>query len=205
MGQFTALPGRISGRLRKGETLLSHLRCLGIQLPAGCNGNGECGSCRVRIVTGAGLLSTMTPVEGRRDLPSGWRLACQATVTGDDGDISVEIPPSGDFLVIGEGLKVPFLVEPDIQVRDEECGRVVMRGGDVLGALEGSCTGLAIDLGTTTLVLRWYDLLGDSMLPIATTSVLNPQVKFGDNVIDRLSYVQASRNTGETLTTYCGR
>ena len=193
MGQFTVLPGRVSGCLRKGETLLSHLRGLGIQLPAGCNGNGECGSCRVRIVSGAGLVNTRSPVEVSRQLPPGWRLACQATVIRDDVDISVEIPPSGDFLVIGEGLKVPFLVEPGIRVREDKCGRVVIRGNEVLGPLDGACTGLAIDLGTTTLVLRWYDLLGNSTLPIATTSVLNPQVKFGDNVIDRLSYVQASR------------
>jgi uncharacterized 2Fe-2S/4Fe-4S cluster protein (DUF4445 family) len=69
---------------------------------------------------------------------------------------------------------------------------VIVRDDKVLDSLTGRCTGISFDAGTTTLVIRWYDLEGDSITPLATASILNPQGRFGDNVIDRVGYATSS-------------
>ena len=51
-----------------------------------CDGLGLCGTCRVRVQSGAGGLSPLEPVERRQlgpDAELGWRLCCRARVFGD--------------------------------------------------------------------------------------------------------------------------
>ena len=51
-----------------------------------CGGNGQCGTCAVRVTEGAELLSERTAVEDGKlkGKPADWRLACQCLVGGDD-------------------------------------------------------------------------------------------------------------------------
>ena len=79
-----------------------------------------------------------------------------------------------------------------IGVREVNGQRVIVRDDKVLDSLKGRCAGISFDAGTTTLVIRWYDLEGDSITPLATASILNPQGRFGDNVIDRVGYATSS-------------
>jgi uncharacterized 2Fe-2S/4Fe-4S cluster protein (DUF4445 family) len=64
----------------------------GIVLAVPCGGEGLCGKCRTRVLSGAG---DPTPVEHQRlsadELREGWRLACQTVVCGP---MEVEIPPA---------------------------------------------------------------------------------------------------------------
>lgn len=57
-----------------------------------CGGYGQCGTCVVDILEGAGNLSPRTAVEDKmlRKRPSSCRLACQTTV---NGPITVETKP----------------------------------------------------------------------------------------------------------------
>ena len=80
MGRITIIPEGKSGPLREGETLLSHLQRLGIHITVGCGGTGECGTCRVRVLSGAEALSPPTPSEKKWLATPGGRLACQAIV-----------------------------------------------------------------------------------------------------------------------------
>jgi len=54
----------------------------------------------------------------------------------------------------------------------------------------GKCLGLAVDLGTTTVVAYLLDLL--TGLPLAVKADMNPQIGFGDDVISRIAYCQAN-------------
>lgn len=68
----------------EGENLLSLLRKHGITLPAGCGGLGLCGMCRVKVVHGGLTVPTRREVELLASrLEEGWRLACQALITGN--------------------------------------------------------------------------------------------------------------------------
>lgn len=57
-----------------------------------CGGYGQCGTCLVEIVEGAGNLSPKTPFEQKRlrKKPDNYRLACQTLV---NGPISVKTKP----------------------------------------------------------------------------------------------------------------
>lgn len=75
-----------------GATLLDAAQAAGVDLVAVCGGIGSCGTCRVRRVSGALAPPTLTE-EGeltREELAAGFRLACQAEVTGP---VVVDIPP----------------------------------------------------------------------------------------------------------------
>jgi uncharacterized 2Fe-2S/4Fe-4S cluster protein (DUF4445 family) len=57
---------------------------------------------------------------------------------------------------------------------------------DITPGLGAACLGLAVDLGTTTLVAYLLDLGTGQVLSVAAD--MNPQVRFGDDVISRISH-----------------
>lgn len=62
---------------------------------------------------------------------------------------------------------------------------------------DNACLGLAFDIGTTTLVGSLIDLVTGK--PLATTSRVNPQTRFGDDVISRIQRVREAENGLEEL------
>jgi uncharacterized 2Fe-2S/4Fe-4S cluster protein (DUF4445 family) len=73
--------------------------------------------------------------------------------------------------------------------------------GDVLrveaGHTDNPLLGVAYDIGTTTVVGYLMDLLSGETLAVA--SELNPQTRFGDNVISRIQYADESNQGLQTL------
>jgi uncharacterized 2Fe-2S/4Fe-4S cluster protein (DUF4445 family) len=61
---------------------------------------------------------------------------------------------------------------------------------DVTPGQGAACLGLAIDLGTTTMVAYVLDLATGQVLSVAAG--MNPQVQFGDDVISRISHCSSS-------------
>src|SRR3989339_1096886 len=66
----------------------------------------------------------------------------------------------------------------------------------VVGAEEGDTTadlfGLAIDIGTTTVVVKLVDMTNGKV--VITEADANPQRKFGDDVISRITYGETNEN-----------
>ncbi|MGI9860522.1 ASKHA domain-containing protein [Moorella naiadis] len=105
-----------------GQTILAAAQQLGLSLGSGgltapCGGRGLCGRCRVRVASGPA--GEITPAERRflspAQLEQGYRLACQATVTGP---VKVEIPPEsmlGVQKLQVEGLEVEVVPEPPVK------------------------------------------------------------------------------------------
>jgi len=72
---------------------------------------------------------------------------------------------------------------------------VTRLGGEILDVAPGwgrQCLGLAVDLGTTTVVAYLLDLL--TTRPLAVEADMNPQVTRGDDVISRIAYCQENSN-----------
>lgn len=87
---------------KKGLSLLDWGELANVQLPYGCR-SGTCGSCRVKVDSGAELLETRTPsevdtLERCHDGPD-IRLACRALIAVDTrGEITVSLaPPAPDL------------------------------------------------------------------------------------------------------------
>jgi uncharacterized 2Fe-2S/4Fe-4S cluster protein (DUF4445 family) len=63
---------------------------------------------------------------------------------------------------------------------------------DVIPASEGGVFAFALDLGTTTLIMRLVDVIGRKIL--SETSVNNPQVKWGEDILSRILFAREPQN-----------
>ncbi len=82
----TGTPVSISATV--GEKLLDVARKANVAIDAPCSGNGVCGKCRVRLVSGT-LDAPINRHISQAEYDAGWRLACLASVTGD---AEIEVP-----------------------------------------------------------------------------------------------------------------
>jgi len=71
-----------------GENLLEVARKANVAIDAPCSGNGSCGKCQVRLVSGM-LKSEKTRHITQEQYDHGWRLACASTV---ESDVCVLVP-----------------------------------------------------------------------------------------------------------------
>src|SRR5512145_1543140 len=180
MSTVRFLPDGLTVRVPAGTTLLAAARQAGLVIEAPCDGVGTCGKCKVRLPGGA---EGVTRNPGRHRLTAaeaaeGWILACEAQVAAD---LDVEIPAgdSGRTLRItshGRATAVPL--EPFVRKAYDAAAReTLVFGGDSLlgreaGNTSGARFGLAVDIGTTTLVVALIDLADGREL--AAASALNP-------------------------------
>ena len=122
-----------------------------------CGGTSLCGGCRVRVVEGdIAVTPDMQAVLSPQEVEAGWRLACQARARGR---VTLEIE-QWEGPILGDESRVPF--EPR----------------------EGF--GIAVDLGTTTLVAQLLDFATGDVLAVRTA--LNPQCAHGADVMSRVQF-----------------
>ncbi len=124
-----------------------------------CGGHGKCGKCRVLV---RGNLSEPSEAElqvlSQDEIAGGIRLAC---LTQALGDCEVEYFKDAKVSqIVTDGVLPEFELSPSF-----------------------SNYGVAIDIGTTTLAARLYDVKGNML---AEVSRLNPQSKWGADVISRI-------------------
>ncbi len=71
-----------------GSNLLEVARKTNVAIDAPCSGNGSCGKCRVKLISGD-LVSEESRHISVEDYYDGWRLACNSSIAGD---VTVEVP-----------------------------------------------------------------------------------------------------------------
>ena len=152
--------------IHSGATLIEAAGQAGIILNTVCGGKGTCGKCLVYLEPGT------------REV-----LACQYKIKSD---LTVTIPAGSRFFeqrILTESIDSRSQIQPDVYkkyVRVESAGTIF---------------GLAVDLGTTTVVTRLIDMSGGQCL--ATQAALNPQTCFGDDVVSRIAYAQTAKESAE--------
>lgn len=104
--------------IKAGQTLLDVAQALGVEISAVCGGEGTCAKCKVIVKDGGELLGRPTTYETNslvtEDLDFGYRLACEAVITGD-GLITVEVPEESrgsKHRLQSEGLDTHVELEP---------------------------------------------------------------------------------------------
>ncbi|NPV06853.1 MAG: DUF4445 domain-containing protein [Anaerolineae bacterium] len=178
--------GRNGVSIEEGATLWDHAWRLGIQVASACGGRGQCGKCVVRVESGGESLAERTEAERRFPLARDERLACQARIISSARDVVVYIWAAGEYTILTESTDQGMIrLDPHVS---REGDRVVLREERIhsLGAYEGELLGLAVDVGTTTLVAQIVDL--ESGEVVATLACRNPQAAYGDDVISRIGY-----------------
>ncbi len=166
-------------------TILDHARKLGIGIQAECGGKGTCGTCVVRVARGQEALSAPTAVEAAFGLHGAERLACQAKVE-QPADLYVYVRSAGEYAILSDTVQHEIELNPAVR---RQGNQVIWAGPDgerTLGQYEGAVYGLAVDVGTTTLVCQALDL--ESGEPVATMAQKNPQAAYGDDVISRIDH-----------------
>jgi uncharacterized 2Fe-2S/4Fe-4S cluster protein (DUF4445 family) len=166
--------------LERGKSLFDYADALGVRLPQSCNRNGRCHECIVDVRRGMDALSEKTEAEAF--LQGNFRLACQARVTSTETDIELVPLLRSHPQILTEARHRPVKVDPLTQRRD---GVVQFKGEDQ-ARFEGRLLGLAIDAGTSTVVLNLLDL--ESGEEVATACLENPQIFGGSDVMHRVRY-----------------
>ena len=120
-----------------------------------CGGGGRCGACRVKVLRGElPMTADDTGVLSPALLADGWRLACRAEA---HTDVTLEVG-QWDSVVLADDSVFEFEPRPGL--------------------------GIAIDLGTTTMVAQLVDFSTGRVLGVR--SALNPQAVHGSDVMSRL-------------------
>ena len=122
-----------------------------------CGGKARCKGCRVKVV--AGVLPVTPDQEqilSRLELNAGWRLACHCRA---ESDVTLELAQWESAILSDDGR---FAFTP--------------RKG----------LGIAVDIGTTTLVAQLLDLRTANVLAVSTA--LNPQAKHGADIMSRIGF-----------------
>jgi len=231
------------------QSLLGLAQELGVDLISLCGGNGQCGRCRVQIVSGQVTEPTEADEENLSDheLDEGFRLACQ---TFPESPLTVGVPPESlstamrtqiesretnisvvptvhtyalelprpslehpladaDSLLavlrqtVGPGVDTVDIgvlqhLSPDLRAWDWRCTASV-RGSEVIaiGPPGSRPIGLAVDLGTTGVAGYLVDLERGEVL--AARGMMNPQIKFGEDVISRITFARTSPESRKAL------
>ncbi len=122
-----------------------------------CGGKGKCKGCRVRVIEGD------LPVNDEQErmltpeeLAAGWRLSCQCNA---DSDLVLELA-QWEAQILADTTSFSFVPKSGL--------------------------GIAIDVGTTTLVAQLLDLERAEVLAVRTA--LNPQARFGADIMSRVGY-----------------
>jgi len=151
-------PGGPTVLVNGGATILEAANRAGLVLNTPCGGMGTCGKCMVEI-----------EANGQKVL------ACQYRV---QRNLEIIIPPQARFFeprILAHGMDRGITIGPAIRkkfpdFRDPAAG----------------IFGVALDVGTTTVVAKLVDLADGSCK--ATAAALNPQTRWGDDVISRISH-----------------
>jgi uncharacterized 2Fe-2S/4Fe-4S cluster protein (DUF4445 family) len=137
-----------------------------------CGGRGRCKGCRVKVLAGA------LPITGEdrlklseAELAGGWRLACRGQAEGD--------------------LKIELAQWEAAILTDDSAFAFTPREG----------LGVAVDLGTTTIVAQLVDLQTGHVL--AVRAALNAQAKYGADIMSRVD--RAVAGGGQRALQYLAR
>jgi len=176
-GKINGKPITVDGE----NTILDILGKNGVTIDAPCGGRAVCGKCKVKI---SGNVTPMTKAEKqhltKKEIDDGIRLACFCK-------------PTGDFEVFTGESK--FLIETDAEkVEHEICPDEYV---STFAKSHGKAYGIAIDIGTTTVVSVFFDLITGEKL--YTTSDINAQKTYGADVMSRISFASENENGDKIL------
>jgi len=186
MATVRFLPQNVAVSAAAGSRLIDAIRAAGILLDAPCDGAGTCGKCRARISGGAAFDETPHDLLAAAEREAGWVLACQTVV---HGDLHVETgsTESDGLKILSEGSAFDAKVDPWI-TKSFDGATAVDAGGVTIAVEAGDTTGrlygLAVDIGTTTLVAALVDLRDGRELAVASS--LNPQARQAQDVLSRI-------------------
>jgi uncharacterized 2Fe-2S/4Fe-4S cluster protein (DUF4445 family) len=168
-----------------GATLFDLAGAMGIQVPTSCRTNGKCKECVVEVTGGSGRLSSPTLAE--RHLTPPFRLSCQTRVAAETGEVRCHTMRRGQMRIEQGAAEMPGGARPlDLDPTVIRDGNRILIDGVEVAQSTRPIHGLAVDLGTTTVVVRLMNLETGGL--VADASFENPQRFGGSDVMSRIHY-----------------
>jgi uncharacterized 2Fe-2S/4Fe-4S cluster protein (DUF4445 family) len=127
-----------------------------------CGGRGRCKGCKIKVLAGAlPITETDQARLSPRELGEGWRLACRAQA---ESPLKIELA-QWEAAILSDDSIFAFAPRPGL--------------------------GVAVDLGTTTIVAQLLDLQTGYVLAVRTA--LNAQARHGADVMSRVEFAVANQ------------
>ncbi len=152
-------------KVKKHQNLLKEIQHHHLDIESLCNGKGLCGKCLVKLSNSIEVSDVERNFLSEYQIAQNIRLACQHPSLEKDVDVQVI---QHDFSI--EGMSFEIM--------------------DVSAVIQDYC--LAIDVGTTTVVFVLID--GESGKIVDETKIINPQRKYGADVLSRIEHTIKNNN-----------
>jgi uncharacterized 2Fe-2S/4Fe-4S cluster protein (DUF4445 family) len=191
--------------IAEGESVRDAMLRVGLEFDSPCNGKGICGMCKIKVLAPFNVPPTPHEKITHEQEKEGVRLACMLSL-GEDATIEIAdnlierehkilTGNAFDASAANESKRIEHLARerkfsPAAKIINTEKGSFLEYDRDVRYQLEATGKtaikpkGLAVDIGTTTVVATLIDLVSGK--EIATESDINPQVSFGHDVMSRI-------------------
>ncbi len=168
-----------------GSSLFEYAESLGVPVPTSCRKQGKCKECVVEVTEGMECLSPPLPAE--QHLQGRFRLSCSCKIVAGSGVVRCHTMRRGEMKIERHAFELPtgrqpWKLDPAV-TRD---GDRILLDGEEIDRSTGPIHGLAMDLGTTTVVLRLLNLETGEV--VADASFENPQRFGGSDVVARIDY-----------------
>ncbi len=174
-------------QLSPGKTVFDYADDLAVQVPTSCFRTGQCHECIVEIKRGMESLGPLNEAESF--LRDNFRLACQAVVLDVDADIEFtplrrtpKILTHINTDIVKSEVDTTTSINPLVTHRDG----IVYYDNEPIDRFRGHIYGLALDIGTTTVVGNLVDL--ETGETVSVSSFENPQRFGGSDIMHRISY-----------------
>lgn len=156
-------------------TILDVARRLGLHISSECGGHGTCGKCLVSVEPPPHPSESDKKHISESDIKEGIRLACQHRIQRKT-HVATGLSASSAKILID--------------------GTLSSAEWDIDKGLENQ-KGIAIDLGTTTIVAYLLNL--ETGIQIGHVATLNPQIMYGEDVMSRITYAITEDGGAEIL------
>ena len=172
-------------QLSPGKTIFDYADDLAVQVPTSCFRTGQCHECIVEIKQGMEHLRP--PNEAESFLKDNYRLACQSVVLDVDAQI--------EFTPLRRSPRILTHIGTDVEKTDTTVSfnpmvtqndGVVYYDNEPIDRFRGHLYGLALDIGTTTVVANLVDF--EDGETVSVSSFENPQRFGGSDIMHRISY-----------------
>ncbi len=157
------------------NTFLDAIRQTGLHVNSECGGRGTCLKCIITLHPAPEPTPQDLKHISSTDLEKGFRLACQHKVKQKSRVVLQD--HQREVKILFEGLSVEKRWKLDSEQKDK--------------------FGIAIDLGTTTIVAYLLDL--DTGIQLGQSAALNPQVMYGEDVMSRITHAATKEKGAEEL------
>jgi uncharacterized 2Fe-2S/4Fe-4S cluster protein (DUF4445 family) len=169
-------------RVSHGSSLFDYAELMGVSVPTSCRKQGKCKECVVEIFAGMECLSGRAASEAH--LKGDFRLSCCCRIVQEQGTVRCHTLQRGGMSIERQAHQLVQCRSLDPAVTRD--GRRILLDGVEIDRSTGPIHGIAVDLGTTTVVLRLLNLETGEV--VADASFENPQRFGGSDVMSRIQY-----------------